>query len=335
MYCPSCYIKFPSGETRCPKCGGPGVPRNTQSRQAKGGLAQRNAVPLKGKQRWSFFLSSLFGLLLLAIPSIIIFGILLPMKFNWLVFGLGIGIIIIGIYKISSLHELIDGNSYIKSDQLIRFERVQNGRVYYFGFFKDLGCVTIDAEMFDNAKLGAIYQIQYSPRSKIAWSMKIEDEKPANIIPDIKPNDQINISDKQRKITFFQRKRLLFMLMKHSILVSLYPIYVIFNPNLELSDLNVFILIIYIFMLYNLRMIVLALLDLTSNTNKLDNDRLIRVEFTYDRRGKRFYAIFEGNNRLNINEQQYIDLVENQIYQITYSRWTRTLWNSQLLNVQT
>jgi len=79
-------------------------------------------------------------------------------------------------------------------------------------------------------------------------------------------------------------------------------------------------------------MIVLALLDLISNTNELDNDRLIRVEFTYGRRGKRFYAIFEGNNRLNINEQQYIDLVENQIYQITYSRWTRKLWEAQLLD---
>ncbi|HBW48872.1 MAG TPA: hypothetical protein DEF47_03065 [Herpetosiphon sp.] len=254
------------------------------------------------------------------------------MQFNWLVFTLGIGVIIIGIYKISSLHELIDGNSYIKSFQLIRVDRVQNSRTYYFGFFKDLGCVTIDAEMFDNAKLGAIYQIQYSPRSKIVWSMKIEDEKPANIISDIKPNHQENISDKQRKITFIQRKELLFMLMRHSILVSLYPIYVIFNPALALSDLNVFIIIIYIFIFYNLGMIVLALLDLISNTNELDNDRLIRVEFTYGRRGKRFYAIFEGNNRLNINEQQYIDLVENQIYQITYSRWTRKLWEAQLLD---
>lgn len=333
MYCPTCYIKFPSGETRCPKCGGPGAPRNTQSVQAKVGLARRNIVPLNGKQRWKFFLGSLFGLLLLAIPSTIIFGILLPMQFNWLVFGLGVGIIIIGIYKNDSLHELIDGNYYIKSAQLIRVDRVQYS--YYFGFFKDLGCVAIDAEMFEKAKLGAIYQVNYSPRSKIAWSMEIEDEKPANLISDIKPNVQENISNKTRKITFIQRKELLFMLMKHSLLASLYPIYVIFTPDLELSDLNIFIIIIYVFVFYNLGMAVLALLDLISNTNELVNDRLIRVEFTYGRRGKRFYAIFERNSRLNINEQQYIDLIESQVYQIMYSRWTRTLWEAQLTDSQT
>ncbi|XSG73994.1 hypothetical protein ACP8Y2_17595 [Herpetosiphon llansteffanensis] len=329
MYCPKCYIKFPSGERRCPKCGGPGVPRNTP---LKVNSVQPKTVNLTGRQKSKLLFSSVMGLLFLAIPSIIIFGILLPMQFNWLMFVLGISIISLGIYKIPSLHELIDGNSYIKSAQLIRVDRFQYSSVSCFGFFKDLGCLRIDNEMFEKAKLGAIYQINYSPRSKIAWSMKIEYEQPVSIISDIKPNVQESIGNKTRKITFIQRKELLFMLMKHIVFTSLYPIYIIFNPTIDLSHLNVFIIIIYVFMLYNLGMIILAILDLISNTNELDDDRLIRVKFIYDRRGKHFYAIFEGNNRLNINEQQYINLIESQIYQITYSRWTRKLWEAQLID---
>ena len=177
MYCPNCSLKFPSGETRCPKCGGSGLPRNTQSAIDTVNSGRGKTVPLNGKQRWSFFLSSLFSGLLLSLPSIIIFGIPLSIHFNWLVFLLGITFISIGMYNVPSVHELIDGNSYIKSVQLIRVDRFHDSRTHCFGFFKELGRLRINDERFDEYTVGALYQINYSPRSKIVWTMHLQSEQ--------------------------------------------------------------------------------------------------------------------------------------------------------------
>ena len=132
----------------------------------------------------------------------------------------------------------------------------------------------------------------------------------------------------------YQRKELLFMLVKYVLIDSLYPIYVINNPAVSLYTFNIVVLAIYIFMVYNLRIIILTLMDLISNTNHGTDDQLIKLEFKYTPRGEYYYAIFERSNKLIINEQQYTDLIEKQMYRIVYSRWTRKLWDSQLIDYQ-
>lgn len=333
MYCPKCYIKFPSGETRCPKCGGPGAPRNTP---LKANPVQPKTVNLTGSQKSKLLFSSVMGLLFLAIPSIIIFGILLPMQFNWLWFSLGISIICIGLYANKSLHELLDGTASVKSAQLLKVNRFDMGTSFCFGFFNGIGRLTIDNTMFEAAIVGATYRLIYSPRSKIVWNIELQNEQISNVLMNTKLNIDENRANQVAKLTFPQRKELCLILIKNLMLASLFPMYILINPSIDVANMStmafIFMLGIVVFTVFYLKEAIFAGLDLISNTIENDNDRLMYMEFTYDRRGAKYYAFFENIKRLTINEQQYMYLIENQSYQIRYSRWTRKLWYAQVID---
>ncbi|KPL81937.1 hypothetical protein SE18_20270 [Herpetosiphon geysericola] len=276
------------------------------------------------------------GLLFLAIPSSIIFGILLPLQFNWLWFLLGIGIICIGIYTNSSLHELLDGTASVKSAQLLKVDRFDVGARICFGFFHGIGRLTIDNAMCEAATVGATYQLIYSPRSKIAWNIELQTEQKSNTIAHTQPNAQENAIAQSKKLNFAQRKELFSMLIKNLMLTSLFPIYILINSSIDMASISImafgFMLGMVMFTVFYLKEVILIGLDLISNPIEIDNTRLIRVKFTYRRGKTRYYAHFENTNRLMINEQQYMYLIENQQYHLSYSLWTRKLWYAQLID---
>ncbi len=105
MNCPTCYIKFPSGETCCPKCGGPGVPRGTQpptapieqdvSRQPKQQDSAKT-MPMTGKQRWYHCTKALVPCLVVAVIIVGMFTLVSPKRFNLILLAILIGLIIAG-----------------------------------------------------------------------------------------------------------------------------------------------------------------------------------------------------------------------------------------------
>ncbi|KPL81938.1 hypothetical protein [Herpetosiphon geysericola] len=339
MYCPRCYIKFPSGETRCPKCGGPGLPRNTLLKPATAAPTQAPSMAMTSKQSRYHLTKALFPFLVITVPIIGICTLVLARNFTLIPLLIIIGLIVAAIALNKHLYDFINDVVYVETDQLLKIERMYIRKDYriYVAFFKRLGDFQIDSELYANAQLQSFYRIMYSPKSKKLWNIKLESNQAAidqllntQEVEDLKNTEYLAA---QSRLSLNQRKEIIKMMLMNlglGVIVAFFArgsIEQLIAGSFSFSNL---VQVLFLFMLWMLIIqTAFQLIDLI--TGKLESS--IDICIGFDRRssplGNRYTAKFQQLGKTFVNQQHYMHMRKGERYRIVYSRWSKLVWDVQ------
>lgn len=339
MYCPKCSIKFPSGETRCPKCGGPGLPRNTPVKAATADPKPVPSMAMTSKQSRYHLIKALFPFLVITVPIIVIFAFVLSRNFTLIPLLIIIGLIVAAIALNKHLYDFVNDVVYVETDQLLKVEKFKEPKmkIYYVTLFNRLGDFQVDEEIYNTVEPYLVYRIMYSPSTKKLWKIKLE---PNQAVIDQLLNTQeaeelknTEYLAEQSRLSSGQRKEIIKMMLTNlgfGVIVAFFArdsIKQLISGSFEFSNV---LQVLFLFMLWML-IIQTAFLLIDLITGKLEStvDLCIGFDRTSRPLGSRYTAKFQQLGKTFVTQQHYMHMRKAERYRIVYSRWSKLVWDVQ------
>lgn len=140
-----------------------------------------STVPLTGKQKSQLLAGSFLRLGITTIFGFVFFAttlrrpfaeLPLPFMLFILIFGLIFSGIVYQAFK--AVRDVFSGVALVQTARLTKTQQIRNrNSALYYGYFEQLGKMTISRTNFDSAISGAPYRLTYSPATKRVWAMQI------------------------------------------------------------------------------------------------------------------------------------------------------------------
>ncbi|WP_124033388.1 zinc ribbon domain-containing protein [Herpetosiphon llansteffanensis] len=339
MYCPKCYIKFPSGERRCPKCGGPGVPRNTLLKPATVASTQAPSMAMTSKQSRYHLTKALFPFLVITVSIIGICTLVSARNFTLIALLIITGLIVAAIALNKHLYDFVNDIVHVETDQLLKIEwmYIRKDHRIYVAFFNRLGDFQIDDELYENAQLQSFYRIMYSLNTKKLWKIKLEPNQTVidqllntQEAEDLKNNEPLAA---QSRLSLNQRKEIIKMMLLNLGFGAVIAIFTSGSIKQLIAGSFSFSNIVQVLFLFMLWMLIIQtafqFIDLI--TGKLESTVDLCIGF--DRRssplGSRYTAKFQQLGKTFVTQQHYMHMRKGERYRIVYSRWSKLVWDVQ------
>ena len=161
-----------------------GSKRPPQAMPSFGGGSINASIPpvstvlLTGKQKSQLLAGSFLRLVVMAGFGVFFFVTdvrrdiaEIPVVFM-LIFGLIFSLIAYQVFK--ALRDVFSGVALVQTARLTKTQQIRNrNSALYYGYFEQLGKMTISRTNFDSAISGAPYRLTYSPATKRVWEMQI------------------------------------------------------------------------------------------------------------------------------------------------------------------